>query len=190
MSAVPSTVHLLFFYFFAAMTIASALLVVLLRNIVQSAFALFFTLFGVAGIYILLGADFVGVTQVLIYIGGVMILIVFGVMLTHNSYSVDIFNRLGTLVMGTISAIVTFTIIYYAIRQVPWRLIGYKASIPTTRPIGTLLMTDYLLPFELASVLLVLAMVGAAYLIRSELRVGKERKDRDKRGAGLERKDA
>ena len=96
MSINSYTVQAVFFYLFAALIVGSALLVVLLRNIVRSAFALFFTLFGVAGIYILLGADFVGVTQVLIYIGGVLILIVFGVMLTHNVYSVDIFNKLYT----------------------------------------------------------------------------------------------
>ena len=174
MSINSYTVQAVFFYIFAAMIVGSALLVVLLRNIVRSAFALFFTLFGIAGIYVLLGADFVGVTQVLIYIGGVLILIVFGVMLTHNVYSVDIFNKLGTLVMGTVSAIVTFTIIYYAIKQVPWLYIGYKANVPTTGPIGRELMTTYLLPFELASVLLVLAMIGAAYLIRTEVKAKKE----------------
>jgi NADH-quinone oxidoreductase subunit J len=168
------TVQAVFFYIFAALIIGSALLVVLLRNIVRSAFALFFTLFGVAGIYILLGADFVGVTQVLIYIGGVLILIVFGVMLTHNAYSLDIFNKLGTVVMGTLSAIITFTVIYYSIKRVPWLFIGYKSNIPTTKPIGMQLLTNYLLPFELASVLLVLAMIGAAYLIRSEVRGNKE----------------
>ncbi len=175
------TVQAIFFYIFAALIIGSALLVVLLRNIVRSAFALFFTLFGVAGIYILLGADFVGVTQVLIYIGGVLILIVFGVMLTHNVYSVDIFNKLGTLVMGTVSAIITFTIIYYSIKPVSWLYIGYKADLPTTGPIGTQLMTNYLLPFELASVLLVLAMVGAAYLIRSEVRESRHKGAADQR---------
>ena len=174
MSINSYTVQAVFFYLFAALIVGSALLVVLLRNIVRSAFALFFTLFGISGIYILLGADFVGVTQVLIYIGGVLILIVFGVMLTHNVYSVDIFNKLGTLVMGTVSAIVTFTIIYYAIKDVPWLYIGYKANAPTTGPIGRELMTTYLLPFELASVLLVLAMIGAAYLIRSEVKEKKQ----------------
>jgi NADH:ubiquinone oxidoreductase subunit 6 (subunit J) len=166
-----ATVQAILFYIFSILIIGSALLVVLLKNIVRSAFALFFTLFGVAGIYILLGADFIGVTQVLIYIGGVMILIVFGVMLTRNVYSMDIFNRLGTVVMGTISAIITFTMIYYSIKNVPWFYIGYKPYIPTTEPIGTQLLTNYLLPFELASLLLVLAMIGAAYLIRIEVKL-------------------
>ncbi len=170
MSVTSYTIQAVFFYLFSAVIIGSALMVVLLRNIVRSAFALFFTLSGVAGIYILLGADFVGVTQVLIYIGGVLILIVFGVMLTHNVYSVDIFNKLGTLVMGTISAIVTFTIIYYSVKPVNWLFIGFKQDLPTAQPIGTQLMGTFLLPFELASILLVLAMVGAAYLIRSEVR--------------------
>lgn len=168
----------IFFYIFAVMIVCSALLVVLLRNIVRSAFALFFTLFGVAGIYVMLGADFIGVTQVLIYIGGVLILIVFGVMLTHRSYSVDIFNNLGTLVMGTVSAIVTFTLIFYAVKPAGWIFVGYKPDLPTTQPIGMQLLTTYLLPFELASVLLVLAMIGAAYLIRSEVR-GKKGKEKE-----------
>lgn len=185
-----NTVQTIFFYFFAVMIIGSALLVVLLRNIVRSAFALFFTLFGVAGIYILLGADFLGVAQVLIYIGGVLILIVFGVMLTHNSYSVDMFNKLGTVVMGTVSAILTFTIIYYSIKPVTWLYIGYKANAPTTQPIGMQLLTNYLLPFELASILLVLAMVGAAYLIRSEVRERNEKRIEKKTGAGNEREEA
>ncbi|MGB9735166.1 MAG: NADH-quinone oxidoreductase subunit J family protein [bacterium] len=172
------TVQEMLFYIFAFLILGSALLVVLLKNIVRSAFALFFTLFGVAGIYILLGADFIGVTQVLIYIGGVMILIVFGVMLTRNVYSVEIFNRLGTVVMGTISAILTFTIIYYSIKNVPWIYIGYKPDTPTTQPIGSQLLTNYLLPFELASLLLVLAMIGAAYLIRTEVKARKKANER------------
>ncbi len=178
----PYALEAAFFYLFSAMIIGSALLVVLFRNIVRSAFALFFTLFGVAGIYVLLGADFVGVTQVLIYIGGVLILIVFGVMLTHRSYSVDMFNRLGTLVMGAVSAIVTFTIIYYAVRRAPWYSVGYKPALPTTQPIGKELLTTYLLPFELVSVLLVLAMIGAAYLIRSEVTTARERSPITKTG--------
>lgn len=168
------TIQEIFFYLFSFVIIGSALLVVLLKNIVRSAFALFFTLFGIAGIYILLGADFISVTQILIYIGGVMILIVFGVMLTRNVYSVEIFNKLGTVVMGTFSAILTFTIIYYAIKDVPWIYIGYKPNLPTTRPIGIQLLTIYLLPFELASLLLVLAMIGAAYLIRTEVKTKKK----------------
>ncbi len=166
----PSLVQTVFFYIFAVMIIGSALLVVMMKNIVRSAFALFFTLFGVAGIYIMLGADFVGVVQILIYIGGILILIVFGVMLTHRAYSVAIFNRTGTVVMGTVSAIITFTIIYYAVKKASWLVIGYKPNLPTTHSIGMQLLTTYLLPFELASVLLVLAMIGAAYLIRSEIK--------------------
>ncbi len=164
------TVHSIFFYVFASIIIGSALLVVLFNNIVKSAFALFFTLFGVAGIYVLLGADFLGVTQVLIYIGGILILIVFGVMLTQRSYSADIFNRTGTVVMGTISAIITFTLIYYAIKPSPWFNVGYKPDVPTTQIIGTQFLTTYILPFELASIMLVLGMIGAASLIRSEIR--------------------
>ena len=78
------------FYVFAFVSIASAFFVVLSRNIVRSAFALLFTLMGVAAFYVLLLADFLAVTQLLIYVGGILVLLLFGVMLTNRQISVDI----------------------------------------------------------------------------------------------------
>ncbi len=78
------------FYFFAVVTVASAAVVVFSRNIVYSAFALLFTFFGVAGIYVLLNADFLAITQLLIYVGGILVLLLFGVMLTTNTVNIDI----------------------------------------------------------------------------------------------------
>ncbi|MEK6571394.1 MAG: NADH-quinone oxidoreductase subunit J, partial [Bacteroidota bacterium] len=70
------------FYVFALVTVVSAFVVVFSKNIVHSAFSLLFTFFGVAGLYVLLNADFLAVTQLLIYVGGILILLLFGVMLT------------------------------------------------------------------------------------------------------------
>ncbi|HYU42904.1 MAG TPA: NADH-quinone oxidoreductase subunit J, partial [Vicinamibacteria bacterium] len=70
------------FYVFAAITVAAAAVVVLARSLIYSAFALLFTFFGVAGLYVLLGADFLAATQLLIYVGGILVLLLFGVMLT------------------------------------------------------------------------------------------------------------
>src|SRR6266853_2172784 len=83
------------FYFFAIITIASGAIVVISKNIIYSAFALLFTFFGVAGIYVLLNADFLAVTQLLIYVGGILVLLLFGVMLTNKVVSVEM--KTGTL---------------------------------------------------------------------------------------------
>ena len=83
------------FYVFAVITVVSAFVVVFSRNIMYAAFSLLFTFFGVAGLYVLLSADFLAVTQILIYVGGILVLLLFGVMLTNNVVSVDI--KTGTL---------------------------------------------------------------------------------------------
>jgi len=78
------------FYFFAAMTIASAAVVVFARSLIRSAFALLFTFFGVAALYACLGADFLAATQLVIYVGGILVLLLFGVMLTHKLYDLHL----------------------------------------------------------------------------------------------------
>ena len=81
------------FYAFAAFTLASAALMVVSKNIIHSAVGLLFSLFGVAGIYVLLAADFLAVVQILVYVGGILILLLFGVMLTQRITSVDMRDR-------------------------------------------------------------------------------------------------
>jgi NADH-quinone oxidoreductase subunit J len=77
------TAGALVFYLFALVTVGSAAVVVLARSLIYSAFALLFTFFGVAGLYVILGADFLAATQLLVYVGGILVLLLFGVMLTH-----------------------------------------------------------------------------------------------------------
>ncbi|HKJ82064.1 MAG TPA: NADH-quinone oxidoreductase subunit J, partial [Ignavibacteriaceae bacterium] len=72
------------FYLFAIITLVSAFFVVTTRNIIYSAYYLLFTFFGVAGIYVLLGADFIAIVQLVVYVGGILILLLFGVMLTNK----------------------------------------------------------------------------------------------------------
>ncbi len=78
------------FWVFAIVTVASGAVVVLARSLIYSAFALLFTFFGVAGLYVLLGADFLAATQLLVYVGGILVLLLFGVMLTHRIYDLDL----------------------------------------------------------------------------------------------------
>ncbi len=155
------------FYVFALVTVVSAFVVVFSRNMVYAAFALLFTFFGVAGLYILLRADFLAVTQIIVYVGGILVLLLFGVMLTNKVISVDM--RTGTLnvfpalviaavVVGSLSALMYAT----------WSTVPEPAaaSDATAHSIGELLMTSYALPFEIASVVLLVALVSAAYLAR------------------------
>ena len=85
---------------FAALTVGSAAVVVLARSLIYSAFALLFTFFGVAGLYVLLGADFLAATQLLVYVGGILVLLLFGVMLTHKLYDLDLRSEVTQFLPG------------------------------------------------------------------------------------------
>src|SRR6202035_4251144 len=85
----------IFFYLFAAAIVGSAAVVCFSRNIVHAAFSLLFTFFSVAGVYVLLSADFLAVSQILIYVGGILVLLVFGVMLTNRVTNIDFKRALG-----------------------------------------------------------------------------------------------
>jgi len=159
------------FYVFALLTILSACVVVFSRNVVYSAFGLLFTFMGVAGLYVLLHADFLAVTQVLVYVGGILVLILFGVMLTSKVVSVDMkTGSIQTIPALVLAAVVGGTLagIFYA----TWKGTAAPALGPetTTPGLGTQLMTSYLLPFEIASVVLVVALVGAAMTARRSRR--------------------
>ncbi len=162
------------FYLFAALTVGSALVVVASRNIVHSAFALLFTFFGVAGLYVFLSADFLAATQLLIYVGGILVLILFGVMLTRKVFDVKIFGGKGQVYPAAVGVALIFSLLIIVIMKTPWHLMGGRAMEPTTAEIGKMLMTDFLLPFEVASVLLLAALIGAVILIRKEVRPTKE----------------
>jgi NADH:ubiquinone oxidoreductase subunit 6 (subunit J) len=155
------------FYIFSAMMLLSGLYVVASRNLVRCAFALLFTFLGIAGLYALLGADFVAAAQVLIYIGGILILIIFGVMLTHRVFEVKVFAPASQVLAGALVSIGIFLLIRKAVLVTAWR-IKPEAFAPTTDAIGRALMGDYLLQFEVASVLLLFALIGAVVIGRRE----------------------
>ena len=90
------------FYVFAVITVGASAIVVLARSLIYSAFALLFAFFGVAGLYVLLGADFLAATQLLIYVGGILVLLLFGVMLTHKLYDLDLKSEVTQFLPGLI----------------------------------------------------------------------------------------
>jgi len=157
------------FFFFAVVTLASASIVVFSRNIIYSAFALLFTFFGVAGMYVLLNADFIAVAQILIYVGGILVLLLFGVMLTNRIISVD----MKTGMVQTVPASVVVAMLAGALCGIftvtDWKTShGTVPGVSTIGSIGELFMTSYLLPFEIASVVLLVALIGAVFIARKE----------------------
>ena len=154
------------FYLFAAMAGLSAVGLVVSRNIVRSAVCLLFTLTGVAGLYFLLGAEFLAAVQLVVYAGGTLILIVFGVMLTSKSPFSRFDPKLGEVMVAVSFGVVLFCALVMAILNLP-----VKKEIPVTgeyamEKLGQALLGDYLIPFEVVSVLLLVVMIGAAYLAK------------------------
>ncbi|MFN8009566.1 MAG: NADH-quinone oxidoreductase subunit J [Terriglobia bacterium] len=160
------TVSDLIFIIVALITVGSAAIVVLSRSLIYSAFALLFTFFGVAIIYVLLGADFLAATQVLIYVGGILILLLFGVMLTHKLYNLNLKTETFQLFPGILIAFAVFVTLTLVATHTRWNSVPPKSLVPTTEAIGRLFMNEYLLPFEIASILLLVALIGAAMLVR------------------------
>jgi NADH-quinone oxidoreductase subunit J len=158
------------FYLIAALTVGCALGVALSRNIVYSAFFLMGALFGTAGMYAFLSADFLAVVQILVYVGGILVLTLFAIMLTHQIADVQVSNRsVGRLPAALIVAVVGAGM-GLALFRAPWKMVDPGEVTPSTYAIGESFLGPYLLPFELASVVLLTALVGAIVLSRKELR--------------------
>ncbi|MFA5975600.1 MAG: NADH-quinone oxidoreductase subunit J [Elusimicrobiota bacterium] len=170
MNSIPDVV----FFVFAALAIGSALVVVIARNVFHSALALTLSLATVGGFFALLGADFLAAAQILIYVGGIMIIMLFVVMLSQRPAATleRQTNRQGfwgaVLALAMASAlIIHFGLAYKTV---------VRASIltPTSQAIGRLLMGDMVIPFEVVSLVLLAALVGAV-CFASELPEGSKR---------------
>ena len=156
------------FYLIAGVTLTSAGIMVFSRNIIYNALGLLFAFVGVAGVYVMLGADFLAGTQMLIYVGGILVLLLFGVMLsqriTGETMMTGRLQMLPSLLVCGGVALILIRMIFTS----EWNAVTDKELAPTVKAIGMLLMTDYLIPFEIVSVLLLAALVGAAFIGRRE----------------------
>jgi len=155
----------LVFYLLAAVAVGSALMVALSRNILHSAFGLLGTLAGVAGLYFTLGADFVAVVQILVYVGGILVLILFAVLLTRSITDIRVSNLSVSLLGGVPAALLILALVVHTEVRAPLRLTA-AAVAPTVARMGDALLREYLLPFEVASVVLLAALVGAMIIAR------------------------
>jgi NADH-quinone oxidoreductase subunit J len=165
-AADADTASAVLFYIFAAMAGGSAIGVVVSRNIVRTAVFLLFTLTGVAGLYFLLNAEFLAAVQLVVYAGGTLILIVFGVMLTSKSPFSRFEPKLAEVVIAVSIAVILLTALILAILHTPFPQSAEVSGGYPVGPLGQALLGDYLVPFELASVLLLVVMIGAAYLAK------------------------
>jgi NADH:ubiquinone oxidoreductase subunit 6 (subunit J) len=172
------------FYVMSFIALGSALFVAATKNLVRSIFMFFITLFALAGLYVLALADFVAITQVVIYVGGILVLILFAFMLSGKE-TLNIIaqqrkpfisvGKLPAFLLAGLFLIVLVNMIFKTeINSLQWvrnsidQQNMIKPDAATTENIGINLMTSYLLPFEAVSVLLMVALVGAAHLSRKE----------------------
>jgi NADH-quinone oxidoreductase subunit J len=163
----------IFFYAIAAVMVAAALVVVTSRNVVRSALALIVVFGGVAAQFILLAAEFVAVTQVLIYIGAIMVLMLFGIMLTRARIGRDVDATNDHWWAGLATALLLVGVMSYALIDA-WgddalpadRRIDIDGS--NTAAVSDSIFSQFLIPFEVVSVLLLAALVGAIVIARKD----------------------
>jgi NAD(P)H-quinone oxidoreductase subunit 6 len=158
------------FYLLAAVTVGSALGVAFANSIVYSAFALMGALLGVAALFVLLGADFLGVVQLLVYVGGILVLTLFAVMLTHRISDVNVSNRAVGRLPGLVIVGLALGSMVHTARRATWVVKELETPAPTTYGIGEAFLTDYVLPFEVASIVLLAALIGAIVVSRKEVK--------------------
>ena len=152
------------FYVIAAVTAGSALLVVTLRNLLHAVLFLVLTFLGMAALYITLNAEFLAGVQVLVYAGAITILMIFAVMMTRNAVTEgNLPNRMqGPALLVALSTFAVMTLVLYGTH---WGVVPV-APAPASGDLADALFTLYALPFEVVSVLLLIAMIGAIVLAR------------------------
>ena len=184
------------FWVFAILAGGGALGVVILQDIVRMAFSLIISLGSTAGLFFLLGADFVAATQLLVYVGGTLVLLIFGVMLTASGPFRRIQMSSGETFLGAAVGLLFLSVIAFTVIDVNWEALPSHRQVAnapsdesgnTSRAIGLRLIgipadteigvhqgggsrTGYLLPFEIVSIHLLVVLVGAAYLARAKRR--------------------
>jgi NAD(P)H-quinone oxidoreductase subunit 6 len=166
----PVTLRDLLFYAFALMTVGGAAGVAFSRNILYSAIGLLGALMGAGALYVFVSADFLAVTQLLVYIGGVLVLILFAVMLTNRITEVNVSNSSLGLGGGIALLVAAVPVLVFVAVATPWAAHVSPDLAPTTRDIGNAFLTRWLLPFELASLVLLATLIGAVVIARKELK--------------------
>ena len=156
------------FYAIALVLIGSSVLAVSVRNIFHAVIYLIVALFSVAGFFILLHAEFLAAVQILVYVGAVAVLLVFAVMLTTRMTDVRIRAQNEQVGIGIVVSATLFVALSVAVWGTQWRPSDLPMAADNVRSLGRLIMTEFVLPFEIVSVLLLAAMIGAIVIAAKE----------------------
>jgi len=157
------------FWISAIASIAAAyMMVARIKNLIRAALALTTVLGGVALMYALLGADFLAVAQLVVYVGAIMVLIIFAIFMTPGQIDVPGLVGTGQRLGAMAVAIGVGAISVWVVVITPWKVRDSLLDIPTAESLGGLMLTRYVLPFEIASLLLTVALIGAIVIARED----------------------
>lgn len=161
-------ISLIIFYLLGGLTALSAIFVAITKNIIYAAFALIMCFLFLAGVYVFLGAEFIAIVQILVYVGGILVLLLFGVMLTNRLKGEKLVSAAHSKVFGfLLSAAVLLLLIKGIVSasfvESTWmqREVSTKVGL---KGFGLNLMTEYVLAFELIGLLLLIALIGSVYI--------------------------
>jgi NADH-quinone oxidoreductase subunit J len=162
------TGELVMFFIWAVCIISGAVFMISLEKVVHMVVALAASFLGLAGMYVLLHAEFVAFVQVLVYAGAVSILMIFGIMMTRHDQAEKMPRKDAHQVLLAIGSLGLFGILFFAIRDAGFIPAAQSDVSLTTKDLGILMFTQYIIPFELVSVLLTVAFIGAIILAKRE----------------------
>jgi NADH-quinone oxidoreductase subunit J len=172
--AIPSTVPFIgltwddvLFVIFASIMIGTAFLVVTMRDIIRCGLAMMVSFAGLAGLYVLLGTSLMAAAQVLVYIGAISVLILFAIMLTQSKAAPARLVFQTQAVAAAVLAIVLVIVMALSVTATDWGEVGERLRT-TTDQLATILFNEYVLPFEVVSVLLLAAVIGGVFLARRD----------------------
>lgn len=163
-------IYQLAFYLLAFQTVFSAIMVVTLRNLVHNVIFLASTMLSIAGLFIFLNAEFLAMVQVFLYVGGVTVLFLFAVMLTYGIYDKKIVQTNNLKLSALIITVVLFALLFSIVTKTNFNITAdnFKSAADVTDSIGVALMSQFVLPFEIVSLLLLVALIGAIVLAKEE----------------------
>lgn len=157
------------FYFLEAVAALSVISMIFIRNVFYGALLLITCLIALAGLYVLAFAEFIAVTQILIYAGGILVVIIFGIMLTSKISGKSLVVEHANLFSGTLAGLSFFGLLVYFLSAQKFNVFSTVKPSPETslHTFGTGLMSDFILPFEISGILLLIALIGAAVVSSS-----------------------
>lgn len=153
-------------YFFLVLALIGIGVIVKTSNVVHAAYALALVLVSLAGIYVLLNAELLAIVQILLYAGGVVILLMFGVMMTNRGKTTKLISQSKNSFLALILSSAVFTGLVYLFSNMPEVASGLNQSKSQIQEIGISFLTEHIVAFELIAFVLLVALVGAAYLAK------------------------